>query len=237
MSSADVQRESTERIDSQRDVEREHFKGRLYERALKFLAQEPSYYLKADALEFELAKLLDRRGYKPPNWFSQTDRDNALTAASERARKDFKTASNGKVLNGASGGAADDGAVPYFESEGGIWRRVFKQNGEATADRLTNFTARIVEERANDDGGDLRLTYLVTTCFEGRTSQCEIPADEFNSMDWVVAHLPTSAGVLPGRSTKEHAAWAIRQLSGSAKRVTKYGHRGWRKLDGGHDGH
>jgi predicted ATP-dependent serine protease len=72
-----------------REFERAHFTGLLHEQAQALLLKDPGYFLKPDALEVRLVSLFDRRDYKPPAWFEQTDRDRALSEACERARMEF----------------------------------------------------------------------------------------------------------------------------------------------------
>ncbi len=145
----------------------------------------------------------------------------------KRSREEAKAKGNGKARNGDNAVPATE-ANSYFDNDDGIWRRHYKPSGdEETPERLTNFTARIIEQRAIDDGGELRQTYVIAAGFEGHPNQFDVPAGEFNLMDWVVKHLPIKAGVLPGRSTREHTAWAIRQLSGATKHTIKYAHHGW----------
>ena len=91
-----------------REWEIAHYTGRLYKRARELLSKNPNYYRKPDALEIELVKLCDRRDYKPPKWFTDQDRDDALRDAVERARKDFG-ADEIQARKGAAGAA--DGAA------------------------------------------------------------------------------------------------------------------------------
>ncbi len=103
--------DSTERAVGPKPKDREweiaHYTGRLYKRARELLSKNPNYYRKPDALEIELVKLCDRRDYKPPKWFTDQDRDDALRDAVERARKDFG-ADEIQARKGAAGAA--DGA-------------------------------------------------------------------------------------------------------------------------------
>ena len=208
-----------------------HLTGRLYETARKLLTRKPADYLRPDALEIELAKLYERRGYKPQKCFSQKNRDDCLRNAAARAREDFTHQANGGAQSGAGAESTDDANSPYFEHEGSIWHRKFARNAEAYSERLANFTAHIEEERAIDDGGETRRAYLLRVTALGRRFEVKVPAAEFASMNWVSEHLPASVGVLPGRGTADHAQWAIRQLSTDHKCITAYGHSGLRKID------
>jgi hypothetical protein len=214
------------------DVEREHFIGRLYEQARKLLGQSPGRYLKADALELPLFKLYDRRDYKPPKWFTQKDRDEAVVEAAKRARADFTngSAAVGNATNGAGSGHDDDNAE-YFEHEGAIHHRRITKDG-AISERLTSFTARIVRELEYDDGIEVRLEFEVEAVVNGRKQTCTMPAADFGSLGWVSEKLGAGAIVRAGAGTKDHTRVAILSLSQGHARESRYAHTGWRKLQG-----
>ena len=94
---------------SVREGEREHYKGRLYERAKELLAREPQHYRQPMGLEIAIVKLFARRDWKPPKWFSEADRDEALKAACDRARGDF-AAGAGIDGDAGAGVAGEHGA-------------------------------------------------------------------------------------------------------------------------------
>jgi hypothetical protein len=87
--------------ESVREAEREHYKGRLWERAQLLLAKEPNHYREPMALEMAITKLWERRDWKPPKWFSNVDRDDALKSACDRARVDFAAGAGTSGNNGA----------------------------------------------------------------------------------------------------------------------------------------
>jgi len=132
--------DSTERAVGPKPKDREweiaHYTGRLYKRARELLSKNPNYYRKADALEIELVKLCDRRDYKPPKWFTDQDRDDALRDAAERARKDFG-ADEIEARNGAAG-AADGASAAKLP----VINRYNKRLRELVAEGLEALAAR-----------------------------------------------------------------------------------------------
>ncbi|MFI5351356.1 MAG: hypothetical protein ACHQZS_00190 [Candidatus Binatales bacterium] len=215
-------------------MERAHFSGRLYQEAMKLLGRKPSYFLKPDALEFALAKLFERRGFGPPKWFVQTDRDRALREAAERARADFRRESESGGTAGAGAEDGRQGEPSYYEDKGGIWHRKVRPNGEPYGERLTNFTARIAVERLIDDGLQQWREYLIGADGDGSKYLVEVGASDFASLDWIREKLPAHFGVLPGRGTADHAQWAIRQLSVESQRKTLFAHSGMRRVGEAH---
>ncbi len=99
------------------DVELEHFKGRLYELALKLLATDAEFYLCDENLEMGLAARSNEREVDRPKWLREPDATALIRAAAGRARIEFirepSTPANG------TGGAANAEEWPEPEEIGG----------------------------------------------------------------------------------------------------------------------
>jgi putative DNA primase/helicase len=97
---------------------------------------------------------------------------------------------------------------------------------------LSNFTARISEEKIIDDGLDQRTSFILTGRHQdGRQfPQVEISAEYFSGLSWVTKNWGSSAIVSPGFSTRDHLRAAIQELSLDKKQSTVFIHLGWRKI-------
>jgi hypothetical protein len=124
--------------------------------------------------------------------------------------------------------------IPYREDAGGIvWDRPTAQG--ATAQPLTNFTAKITGHTIRDDGsGELRQEFQVTACLKGQARTFGVPAERFATMNWPTEHLGPTALVWPGMGVKDHARAAVQMLSGDVPVHHVYTHTGWRELPGRH---
>jgi hypothetical protein len=127
------------------------------------------------------------------------------------------------------------GAAPVADyqatPEGLVWVKGTRDGIVET--NLTNFTARIVEDVARDDGAEVRRVFVTEICLEGRTIRLSVPADRFDGMDWPTKELGAEAIVRPGLGLRGHASVAIKILSRPITRRTVYGHLGWRRLPSG----
>jgi hypothetical protein len=121
---------------------------------------------------------------------------------------------------------------PYRETPHGL---VWAQHArEGTVDRpLTNFTARIMSEVAEDDGAETDVSFEMQASRNGRTKHFCIPATTFNSMNWPIEQLGATAFVYPGIGLKDHARVAIQMLSEDPPQVRVYKHTGWREVEPG----
>jgi len=120
---------------------------------------------------------------------------------------------------------------PYLETPDGItWNKPVRDGTLPT--RLTNFTARILSDVTEDDGVERRIQFEVEATLRGRPVRFQVPAGNFNSLNWAAEHLGASAIVFPGISNKDHARAAIQILSGDVPRRTVYTHLGWREVNG-----
>jgi hypothetical protein len=120
--------------------------------------------------------------------------------------------------------------VPYRATPGGlIWDKP-SQNG-ATPVPLTNFSARIVADVAEDDGAEVKRHFEIEARSGERHARFNVPAARFASMNWPTEHLGALALVYPGFGTKDHARAAIQLLSEEVEERRIYTHTGWREVD------
>jgi hypothetical protein len=131
----------------------------------------------------------------------------------------------------ADGQARPHAADPYAETPGGIvWNR--PTNNGPVAKVLTNFTARIVEDRIEDDAVTQRHLFAIDAARDGQVSRFVVPAERFTGMTWVLDSLGPEAVVTAGQNVRDHARAAIQMLSGRIPKRYVYAHLGWRKIDG-----
>ena len=120
-------------------------------------------------------------------------------------------------------------ASPYRETPAGIvWDRSTRDGPVAT--RLTNFTARILADVAQDDGAEIRRVFEIEATLRGRRTRFSVSASNFSSMSWATDHLGAGAIVYPGFGTRDHARAAIQVLSGDVTQRRVYTHTGWREM-------
>jgi hypothetical protein len=111
---------------------------------------------------------------------------------------------------------------PYNEHDGSTW-----YNGTKGEMKVANFNARIVSDIALDDGSG-----LIRRRFEVRSERfgtASVPAEQFDSMNWVTLEYGAQARIGVGRECKARMADAIKALSRALKR-TVYAHLGWRQI-------
>lgn len=123
-------------------------------------------------------------------------------------------------------------AIPYtFEPDGIYLLRATKMG--VVRIRLTNFTARIVREVTIDDGFEPRKSFQMQADLEGRVSEFEVAADEFDLMRWPSGRIGAGAALLPTHQVERHVRAAIHMMTGvAAPRGVVYVHAGWRKVGG-----
>src|SRR5262249_33766597 len=96
---------------------------------------------------------------------------------------------------------------------------------------LTNFTARIIADIAEDDGAEVRRVYEIEGAVKGRPPRTlRVPASQFAAMNWPTEHLGAAAILAPGMGLKDHTRAAIQMLSGDVPERQVYTHTGWRKI-------
>jgi hypothetical protein len=99
---------------------------------------------------------------------------------------------------------------------------------------LAEWSARIVEQTARDDGRGRSVTLTVEGALAGGEPlpRLELTADEFARMDWPLRHWGARAVVHPGPRTRDSLRCAIQLLSGDIPTRTLYTHTGWREIEG-----
>ena len=78
---------------------------------------------------------------------------------------------------------------------------------------MTNFTARIVGDVAEDDGAEVRRRFDIEATLHGRSHHFSVPASQFANMGWPVELLGARAIIFPSFGLKEHARTAVQLLS------------------------
>jgi hypothetical protein len=124
-------------------------------------------------------------------------------------------------------------AGPYEATpEGLVWHKTTRDGTVRTP--LTNFTARIVADVAEDDGsGEPRRLFELEVALGGDTRRITVPGEKFATMNWATECLGARAIVSAGSSTKDRAREAIQRLSRDIAERRVYTHTGWRPLDAG----
>lgn len=122
-------------------------------------------------------------------------------------------------------------SCPYRETPAGlVWDKP-TQNGSVPTP-LTNFTARIVRDVAEDDGAEVRRNFEIEAFLNGRRESFSVPSSNFAGMGWATEHLGASAIVYPGFGAKDHARAGVQMLSGDVPAERVYAHTGWREVGG-----
>lgn len=131
---------------------------------------------------------------------------------------------------------ADDDAepaIPYRVTEAGILYLKHTQHG-AVGVPLTNFTARIVADVAEDDGsGEVRRLFEMEAKLGDRVHQFSVLADKFDGMSWPIEYLGAEAVVYPGMGLRDHTRAAVQLLSPAIDQRRLYTYVGWRHLPDG----
>jgi len=122
----------------------------------------------------------------------------------------------------------------YGERNGGLIRLKSGRDGSEHVTPLTNFTARIRANVAEDDGVEVRRSFEIEARLRTRRYQFVIPASRFASMEWPIENMGAAAIVHPNQ--KDWARAAIQSLSKEIVERCIYAHTGWRKV-GDRDGY
>lgn len=134
----------------------------------------------------------------------------------------------------STGEARNDDATYEIRAGAVYWN---KQTREGVASvKLTNFTARIVEETMVDDGAERRSELCIEGHLEGgRPLPCiRVPAEQYGSLNWITEKWGVRPIVSPGNSVRQHLSVALQVLSqANLKETTIYAHTGWRDLPHG----
>ncbi|MCA1738401.1 MAG: hypothetical protein LC740_06095 [Actinobacteria bacterium] len=122
--------------------------------------------------------------------------------------------------------------VPYRETPHGlVWDKPTRDGTTPTP--LTNFTARITADVAEDDGVEVNRQFQIEARLHDRRATFSVPAERFAAMGWPLEHLGAGAILYPGSGTKDHARAAVQMLSGEIEERRVFAHTGWRKAEGG----
>lgn len=134
-------------------------------------------------------------------------------------------------LKGPPASSGSRPPLPYRATPSGlVWDKP-TQNG-AVPTPLTNFTARITGDVAEDDGAEVRRSFEIEAELSGRRTVFTIPSSQFSGMGWATEHLGAGAIVYPGFGLRDHARAAVQMLSGNVPPRNIYTHTGWRLVDG-----
>ena len=127
---------------------------------------------------------------------------------------------------------ANEHNQPYRATESGLWWHKPTQNGAVDV-LLTNFTARIIGDVAEDDGVEVRRNFDIEATLRGHYHLVSVPASQFANMGWPVELLGAGAIIYPGFGLKEHARAAVQLLSGAIPERSVHTHTGWHKVNDG----
>ena len=167
-----------------------------------------------ESLRAELLTLLEQAEPVPADWLK------APSAKPERAERESGPLGN-RYLESANGGAI-------------TW--LFEKNGEIQEQRLCNFTARIVEELAQDNGMETTLLFRLTGCHAGKDlPPIDMTYEQFVGMAWPTKQWQSGCCLEPGNGIKDALRAAIQTLSNRdapVERRTLFTHTGWRKVAG-----
>ncbi len=117
----------------------------------------------------------------------------------------------------------------HYANFGGAFHLLkIDKKGEAVPERLCNFTAEIDCEIVKSDGQTTSRYFTVSGRLEtGQTlPTVDVPASEFNSLDWLTTAWGASPQIAVGTRFKDHVAAAIKERS-DAELVKICQHVGW----------
>lgn len=140
----------------------------------------------------------------------------------------MKSSMKAKPGKNTSGGAT----APEYEVVGNatVWI-VRDKKGRPRDVPLANFHARIVRAVEVDDGSETQHFFDIRMVGRDWTSHIEaMPAEQFESLEWVIAKSWGQARIVPGK--KPRMRDAIQYLSGDIPRQTHFSHLGWQKRGG-----
>jgi len=130
-------------------------------------------------------------------------------------------------------GASPLVAGPYVIQDGRICHRRRTREGEVF-DPLANFSARITEEVARDDGVMTTGELVIEGVHESGAHfpPARVSLTQFHTMNWPVAAWGTRAVVAAGMGAKDRLREAIQRFSPDSVRRTEYAYTGWCKIGG-----
>ncbi|MCG2722284.1 MAG: hypothetical protein L6290_09765 [Thermodesulfovibrionales bacterium] len=119
----------------------------------------------------------------------------------------------------------------FFDGEGFLYKWRIIHNVTVPV-RLSNFDACIVQEISEDDGAEVKQSYLVEgSSKDNKFPEIEITRKEFPMMTWL-HKWGTKAIIEPGMAVKDCVRHYIQVNSKQVERTTFYTHTGWRNIDG-----
>ena len=120
--------------------------------------------------------------------------------------------------------------------DGGGITWLFESRGEIQEQSLCNFTARIIEELAQDNGLETTLLFRLTGCHAGKDlPPIDMTYEQFVGMAWPTKQWQSGCCIEPGTGIKDALRAAIQTLSnkdGLVERRVVFTHTGWRKVAG-----
>lgn len=135
--------------------------------------------------------------------------------------------------------AVKDAAIEDFfiGEDGGVYRLVSTRDGGKAQVRLSNFSARILEERDIDDEiEDIRKEYVVQVNKNGHTFKpFSIPCKDFRNVSlWVSIFCGNSAIIEPGQNIPDFLRAFFQKRSDKLGVIqrTIFRHTGWREVNG-----
>jgi hypothetical protein len=122
---------------------------------------------------------------------------------------------------------------PYRIVDGCFVRLKNTREGEVPQ-KLTNFWARVDEEKVRDDGADVSRIYRLSgESDRGVLPPFDVSAARFGGMSWVSEAWGLSARITAERNARDYTREAIELYSQGARRRYQYAHTGGRTLPGG----
>ena len=167
-----------------------------------------------ESLRAELLTLLEQAEPVPADWLKPP------VAKPELPERDSGPFGN-RYVEAANGG-------------GITW--LFESRGEIQEQSLCNFTARIVEELAQDNGLETTLLFRLTGCHAGKNlPPIDMTYEQFVGMAWPTKQWQSGCCIEPGTGIKDALRAAIQTLSNKdapVERRTLFTHTGWRRIAG-----
>lgn len=188
---------------------------------------------KGDVVDWLQQRAPEWDGFDPiPLEHAQALRDELLEALrdSERPPADWLTEDE------APAPQPTPAASRYLATPSGMKAIRVGKGGDIEETTLANFTARIIEETARDDGAEITLQLVVAGEQGGRPlPRAAITFEAFQAMTWPAKHWGSHCIIEPGNNKRDTLRTAIQTLShaaGVVERRTVFVHTGWRRMDG-----
>jgi hypothetical protein len=124
-----------------------------------------------------------------------------------------------------------NGGAPIYEATSPeiIWHKPTREGSRPVS--LTNFTARIIADIAEDDGVESKHSLEIEAKCNGRVRTFCVPASGFTSMTWPLEELGGGAIIAAGSGLRDHARAAIQFLSSGMDHRRVFLHTGWRHIE------